>query len=114
MDYILVASIVWVIFMLSNISVGYVMYRLGLHGQIRGFTKKFNEANEEEELMEKVGKTLGYVPGSEFDPFATQHEPRYDYRDDVDEDLDEDDDETFAPDPLVPRGGEIVNGESER
>lgn len=83
---ILTASIVWVVFLASNITVGFVMYRLGLHGQLRRWQGRLT--GDDVAVEDRVSQTLGYIPGSEYNPFETQHPPRY------------------APDPITPGGGE--------
>lgn len=106
MNTILLASIVWLLFVFSNLIVGVIMYQLGMYGQLRLWKKK--EFMTEKEVMEKVAQSLGHVPGSEFSPF-NQPEPRYRYfsLDEEDlNDLDEDTDYGFAPDPIKPKGGE--------
>ena len=94
MDTILIASIVWVVFLASNIVVGFCMYRLGLHGKIRDY---LDNTPVDESPTDRVVESLAgrYIPGSEFNPFETQPPPRYQP-------------ENFMPDPVIPgvEGGE--------
>lgn len=101
MSTILIAAIVWAVFLVSNIITGFVMYRLGLHGQLRLWQKKINET---EELVENVTDKLNntYIPGSEFNPFETQPSSRYElYRD-----------QEFVSDPVVPIQKEVKMSDS--
>jgi len=113
---ILLASIVWVFFLVSNIAVGFVMYRLGLNGRIKNYTEKFDE----DEAVNRIANSLGggHIPGSEFNPFETQPLPRYKYfsmdEDDQEREMDDDVNYGFAPDPVVPMGGDELNGEGKR
>lgn len=97
MTTILIAAIVWAVFLASNIIIGFVMYRLGLHGQLRLWQKKLND--NEEDLNRTSEELSRYIPGSEFDP---RYQPQSRYRDWLN------DEEDFEPDPVIPGigGGE--------
>jgi hypothetical protein len=97
----LVSALVYLIFLSTNIAIGIVMYRLGLHGQVRKMMKQMDDPSVDKGT--KTPKEPSVIPGAEYNPYESPPSEfiRY-YGTAALDDDEEEEEEGFVDDPVNP------------